>query len=93
MKQVGRNDLLNGWLKFHNTTVDELAVTLPEELKDSPEWWAMYAVTQEQHDESVEWAKDFVKKETKISKRMFERLWPLTYLNCAPSVIKLSDEK
>ena len=65
MKQVGRNDLLNGWLKFHNTTVDELAVTLPEELKDSPEWWAMYAVTQEQHDEWVEWAKDFVKKETR----------------------------
>ena len=31
MKQVSREDLLNGWLKYHNTTVEEVIKTHPKE--------------------------------------------------------------
>ena len=77
MRPISRYTLLNGWLKYHNTTVEEIIKTLPEDTLKSPEWFSLYKVTQEQHDEWVKWAKDYVRKETKISKRLLDREWDL----------------
>ena len=88
MKKVNRNDLLNGWLKYHNTTIEEVISTHSKEWGESPDWFKDYPCTQEQSDEWVVWAKDFIRKETKCSKYLLERGWPLVYLDCAPYVKK-----
>lgn len=90
MKQVSREDLLNGWLKYHNTTAQEVVEKHPEEAK-TPSWFALYKVTPEQHDEWVKWAKAFIKKETKISKELLDRQWGMIYLDCSPSVMQEQD--
>ena len=86
MKKVDRDDLLNGWLKYHNTNVKEVINSHPKEVLEDPDWFKLYPVTQEQHDEWVAWAKAFIKKETKSSKAMLERGWGLVYVNCSPYV-------
>lgn len=86
MKKVERNDLLNGWLRYHSTTVEEVIAKHPKEVLESVEWFKLYLVTQEQHDQWVIWAKDYIKKVTKLSKETIERSWWLVYLDCSPSV-------
>lgn len=86
MKKIDRNDLLNGWLKYHNTTAEEVIKNHPKEVLQSPEWFKLYPCTQEQHDEWVLWAKDFIKKQTKMSKKMIDREWWVVYLDCSPYV-------
>jgi len=47
---VSREDLLNGWLRYHNTNVDEV---LKKHTKDellSPDWFKLYPCTQEQYN-------------------------------------------
>lgn len=91
MKQINREDLLNGWLvKYHNITAQEVVEKYPKEAK-SAKWFDLFKVTQEQHDEWVEWAKDFIKKETKMKKYMFDRQWGMIYLDCSPSIIKTEE--
>jgi hypothetical protein len=87
-KEPNRDDLLNGWLKHHNTTVEEVVKKHPKEVLESPEWFKLYAVTQEQHDEWVVWAKKYIKETTGYSKKLIERGWGFLYLDCAPSIKK-----
>jgi hypothetical protein len=85
MKKVEEEDLLNGWLKYHNTTFEEVKKKHPKLIKTS-NWFKKYPVTQEQHDAWDEWAKKHVQKVTKLSKNLVERSWWSIYLNYAPSV-------
>lgn len=86
MKQVSREDLLNGWLKYHNTTVEEVVKKHPKEVLQSTEWFKLYPCTQEQADEWEKWAKDYVRKVTKCSKKYLEQAWWSIYLNNSPYV-------
>lgn len=88
MKKVNREELLNGWLKYHNTTVEEVIKTHPKEVLENPDWFKLYPCTQQQHDEWTTWAKAYIKKVTHCSKSIIERSWGLTYLDCAPYVIR-----
>jgi hypothetical protein len=88
MKQVSREDLLNGWLKYHNTTVEEVIKTHPKEVLENPDWFKLYPCTQQQHDEWATWAKAYIKKVTHYSKSIIERGWGVVYLDCAPYVTK-----
>jgi len=86
MKTVSREELLDWWLfKYHYTNSKEVAEKYPEECK-SPDWFKMFPVTQEQHDEWVKWAKGYIKKKLKISNAFLERGWHLTYLDCSPYI-------
>jgi len=86
MKKANREDLLNGWLKYHNTTVVEVISKHPKEVLESSDWFKLYPCTQEQCDEWVVWAKKHIKEITKYPKRIIERGWGLVYLDCAPYV-------
>ena len=87
MHKIKEEDLYNGWLKYHNTTIEEVIKKHPRLIKTS-KWFSKYPVTQEQHDEWNKWAKKHVQKVTKMSKRILERGWWSIYLNYAPSVKK-----
>lgn len=91
-KQIEGNDLYNAWLKYHNTNVDEIVKKHPK-LSKTPKWFNKYAVTQEQHDEWVEWAKEHIRKITKYSKRYIDRHFWSVYLNYAPSIKTKKNEK
>lgn len=93
MRKVNREDLLNGWLKYHNTTVAEVITKHPKEVLDSPDWFKLYPCTQEQHDEWLTWAKEYTKKVTGIRGLLFDKSWGFVYLDCAPYVKKEVDEK
>jgi hypothetical protein len=92
MKKVDPIVLIDGWLKYHNTSYAQV-------LKENPEWEVnphehtreflnKYKVTQEQHDQWEEWAKAYCKKVTKCTKSYLNRAWGLTYLNVAPMIRK-----
>lgn len=80
-----RDDILNGWLKYHNTNVDEVVEKYPEEIK-SPEWFKLFPCTQEQCDEWENWAKDLLKKKDKLKNWEIDRMWGFIYLDCSPYV-------
>lgn len=86
MKQVNREELLNGWLKYHNTTVEEVIKKHPKEVLDSPEWFKLYPCTQEQCDEWEKWAKEYTRKITKVSKQYLNKFWWSINLDCSPYV-------
>jgi hypothetical protein len=87
-KKVSREELLNGWLKYHNTTVEEVVAKHPKEVLDSPEWFKLYPCTQAQYKEWVIWGKNLIKQTTKCSKVYLERQWPWIDLDSSPYVIK-----
>lgn len=91
MKKIDRNDLLNGWLKYHNTSVDKVIQTHSKEILDNPEWFKLYPCTQEQCNEWELWTKRLLKF-NKWSKAMIERKWPYIYLDCSPYIKKSTDE-
>jgi len=89
MKQVDRTVLLDWWLqKYHNTNCSEVIRLHPKEVLESPDWFKLYPVTEEQEQEWIKWAKSYIKKETKMSKLLLERQWPYVYLDCSPYVKK-----
>ena len=88
MKKPSREDILNGWLKYYDTTIEEIKTLHDEEILKSPDWFKLYPVTQEQHDEWVIWAKEYIKKTTKLSKKFVDKNWGFVYIDCAPNVIK-----
>lgn len=89
---VTREELINGWLKYHNTTAQEVVTNHPEEAK-SGAWFSLYKVSQEQHDEWVVWAKALIRKKDKISKKMLDRNWPYIFLDLSPTVLRDEDIK
>jgi len=88
MKNISREDLLNGWLKYHNTSVDKLLQKHTTEELQSPEWFKLYSCTQEQCDEWEKWAKEYIIKAGKFSKKMVNSAWGMIYLECAPYLKK-----
>lgn len=74
------------WLgKYHNTNSKEVVEKHPEIVK-TPEWFKLYPVTQEQHDEWYEWMIETVAKYFRISKKRAKQdSWNI-YLDCAPTV-------
>jgi len=87
-KKITREDALNWWLKkYHNTTVEEVAKAQPEECK-TPEWFKLYPVTQEQHDEWYKWIVDALSKERRMSKTYIIKHFSFDYLDCAPALIE-----
>ena len=91
--KITEKELINWWLdKYHNTNMDEVKASHPEWMKDpsahSRDFYQEYAVTQEQHDEWNEWAKETLRKSTGYSKKYIDKAWPWVYLNVSPSVKK-----
>ena len=87
-KQLTMEDYRNWWLqKYHNTNCEEVLKNYPEESK-SIEWYKIFAVTQEQHDEWYEWALNTLAKERRVSKKLARRMFSLPYLDAAPSIIQ-----
>jgi hypothetical protein len=85
--KLTREDVLNWWLqKYHNTTVEELVKTLSDDVKNSADWFKLYPVTQEQHDEWYTWVVDALTKERRMSKTYIIKHFALDYLNCAPYI-------
>ena len=87
MKLVNREDLLNLWLKYHNTNVNEVISKHSKEELDNPNWFLLYPVTQEQHDEWVVEAKKMIKKVTKLPNKVIDKNFGMVYLDCSPSVL------
>lgn len=96
-KQVEQKELINWWLeKYHNTNLDKVMEENPD-WKENPSehtrnFYSKYKVTQEQHDEWQEWAKEYTLKVTKVSKKYLENIWWSIYLNTSPLVILKEDE-
>jgi hypothetical protein len=87
MNRVTSTDLINWWLlKYHSKTVDDVLHEFPD-ARESPEWFRVYAVTKEQHDEWHEWMKDTVAKQYHIPQKVIAKYTAFLYLNVAPSVI------
>lgn len=84
-KRLTRDDLLNWWLeKYHRKTIEQVIAENPKEALEQPTWFALYPVTKQQHDEWYEWAISALAKERRTSKKTVQRLFSLTYLDCAP---------
>ena len=86
MKKVNREDLINGWLRYHNTNVDEVLKKHTRDKLLSPDWLKLYPCTQEQYNEWETWAKEHTRKVTKLSNRMINKAWWSVVLDCAPYV-------
>jgi hypothetical protein len=87
-KSISISELQNYWLaKYHNTNVNEVLLKHPEETKTS-KWYDLYPVTQEQHDEWEAWAKEYIRKRTKLSKKLIEHDWCWIHLDASPNIIK-----
>lgn len=85
MKKIDPNEIYNYWLKFHNTTIEDVIKKHPKLTKTS-KWFKKYEVTQEQHDDWENWCLNYVKKITKLPKKTIKRMWWKLYLTYAPSV-------
>lgn len=83
--KVNRTEIINGWLRYYDTTAEEVVKKHPEEAKNG-EWFNLYPVTQEQHDQWEAWAKEYVKKNAKLPKNIIERGWNFLYLDTAPKI-------
>jgi len=90
--EISDRDLVDSWLiTFFNTTLSEVEkdYTKDESGKFSPEdtrnFYKKYSISQEQHDEWEKAVKKILRKKLRLSKKFFDRSWPLTYLNVAPS--------
>ena len=81
--------LINLWMtKIYNTTIQEEQNKNPE-LFTTSEWYKQYPVTQQQHDEWEIEAKEVFRKFIKLSKKLVDRYWGLTYLNSSPYIKKI----
>lgn len=85
-KELNAADFYNWWLqKYHNTTVQEIMEKEPE-LAKTPDWYKKYAVTQEQHDEWLEWAIQTIMNHYNWKRDRARKEFCFSYLNIAPSV-------
>lgn len=91
MKKVKREDLLNYWLgKFHNTNAVEVVANHPDKV-DSPDWFKLYPVTQEQYEDFEEWAIQHIMEVTKMSRTFTIKTMQYAMLDCAPYVKREED--
>ena len=88
-KKLTRDDILNKWLLFHNTSVKEVVEKHPKEILESPKWFDLYPVTEKQYDEWKVWCKKKLKKYyTEIE---IKKSWGWIALDCAPNIKKEND--
>ena len=88
MKTLKREDFLNWWLKkYHNISVSGVINKYPNEIR-TPDWFKLFPVTQDQHDEWYNWAIDTISKELKVSKSIAKQKFAFDYLDSAPYVNK-----
>ena len=86
--KLTQEDLINIWMKkIFNTTIQEEIAKDPDKFK-SYNWYKEYQVTQQQHDEWETEAKEVFRKYLKLSKKLVDRYWGLTYLNTSPTVLR-----
>ena len=88
-KKLTRDDILNRWLLYHNTSVKEVVKKHPKEILESPKWLDLYPVTEKQYDEWKVWCKKKLKKYyTEIE---IKKSWGWIALDCAPNIKKEND--
>lgn len=90
--KIDGNYIINQWLKYHNTTIEEVFKNYPNYKDNNRQFYLDYAITQKQHDDWEIWAKDYVKKHSKLSNAILKHDWPWLYLNVAPSIKTESNE-
>lgn len=92
MKKVTGEELVNGWLKYHGTTLAQVKLDHPEWMvepeKHTWDFYEAYPVTLDQHDEWERWAKGLTKKVTGVRGKRFDRAWAWLHLNVAPIIKK-----
>lgn len=85
-KKLSREDLLDRWLLFHNTSTKELIKKHPKEILESPKWFDLYPVTKKQYDEWEAWCKKKLRKY--YPKGHVNKSWGWISLDCAPNIKK-----
>ncbi len=85
-EKISSELILNQWLKYHNTTIKEVEVKHPKELKKGT-WFNYYPVTKEQYDEWNEWLVGYIKTITKLSIPRIKKDLPWVRLDFAPNII------
>lgn len=88
-KKLTKDDVLNKWLLYHNTSVKELIKKHSKEILESPKWFDLYPVTEKQYDKWEVWCKKKLRKY--YSEGHFKTSWAWITLDCAP-VIKKENE-
>ena len=88
-KKLMKDDVLNKWLLYHNTSVKELINKHPKEVLADPKWFILYPVTEEQYDKWEVWCKKKLKKY--YTEREFKKSWGWIALDCAPNIKKEND--
>jgi hypothetical protein len=86
MKKLKTEDLIEIVDYWFKKTYGKSVMELSEEERMSKDFYSKYPVTQELHDEWVEWAKDYIKAKLKCSKKYLERGWGWVYLQIAPAI-------
>lgn len=88
MRKLTVDDLtimINYWLtKAYGITLNEV----PVDIQKSGEFFRIYKVSQELHDEWIIWAKKYIKKKTKTSNAFIDKAFVWLYLDLSPSIIK-----
>ena len=80
--------------KHKKDFTEEECTAISERLNNATtEFYKTYAVTEEQHDEWVKEAKEYIRKITKLPKKLIERGWWSVYLDCSPSVKREENDK
>lgn len=84
-KELTEEDFINEWMiPYHGITIEEAYEKDP--WPDSRTFYQRYAVTQEQHDQWNDKAKEMFGHHFRLSKSNVDRHWGLTYLNVSPTV-------
>jgi hypothetical protein len=87
-QEFTENYVRDWWLiKYHNTNCEQVKEKYPTESLTG-EWYKLFKVTQEQHDEWYEWFITEVAYRWGWSKKMAEYQTAFAYLNVAPDVKK-----
>ena len=89
MKQIKRSEILDLWLKYHNTTTEEVIKNYPREILESPEWFKLFPCNQQQEEQWIKETRELLNKKYKMSKKMISNFWWELYINCAPYVENL----
>ena len=85
-KKLTKDDVLNKWLLYHNTSVKELINKHPKEVLADPKWFTLYPVTEEQYDKWEVWCKKKLRKY--YTEREFKKSWGWIALDCSPIIKK-----
>ena len=85
-KKPNRDYIINLWLKYHNTNVKEVTEKHTLEVLNSPSWFNLYKVTQEQYDEWEFNTKKYLSKY--MNEYLLEKSWGWIVLDSAPSIKK-----